>query len=225
MDTRKSLPPISAHSKPAWNPAPDEKLPDLPKQNPAVVGCFGCMGLICVAIFAMALLGKCSSDKDSSTETNASHGHATFAFTADSFREAFDHQVVALKLNDRFQIQRWDVEQGAVMDTATAHFESDQLGLIATMDKKSGKVRDLSVIASGGNIKTVTDLMLLPLVAVATADPSIAPEKRAEVVSSILSDAFDNKAKAKRQTLGRLALGATYMDTIGTVMFYVEPKQ
>lgn len=226
--------PNSLDSAPAGEATapPQQKKPDT---SNSVGGC-GCLALIA---FACAfLLGKCSGAKESSdadtkenvsAETSGASGQrlaqnpTTFDFTPESFREAFNRQASSLDLDERFHIEAFKIGRGPVQDTMQATF-SDKLYLVATIHKKTGRLKEISVLASGGSFKAAADLMLLPMVVVATADPSISPETRGKVVGQIVAAALDRKADAKKQTLGRLEMGASYIEAAGTLMLFVQPK-
>lgn len=142
----------------------------------------------------------------------------------EEFRTEFNRQAESMNLDGRFRIDEIETKGGALSDSFTYNF-TQELVLMGTINKESGDVDSLTVIANGGTLRAATDLMLLPVVVIATVAPSIEKERRGKAVFDLYTQALETSGKSHSADVGGLHLSAGAYDSMGAIMFFIGPKE
>lgn len=103
--------------------------------------------------------------------------------SVDDFKDAFNKHSDANDLG--FTIDELKIKKGEVKNSFQCMF-TDNLGLVGSMDKSSGRVIEVMMLGSSdGTAKSSADLLLCMGAIVATVDPGLEPAKRADVLRDL----------------------------------------
>ncbi|MGL6147511.1 MAG: hypothetical protein ACRC1V_03440 [Plesiomonas sp.] len=148
----------------------------------------------------------------------------TFGLTPDAFKTKFNR--IIKKVDPAFTIKKFKYNNGEVNDTVSYQF-SNNAGIVGTIDKTSGKIKELMFIVGG--TKSSDEIMLAIAVPVAMAQVVNADQDQSELGNSIVKlmtealDNMDNGETVERQ-FGNVKYTAMASKTIG-MMIAISPEK
>ena len=143
---------------------------------------FGAFGL-----FTLILFHSCTDTKSKIVETDpiskiTQKYHNLFSSVSD-FRAQFNTH--ASSINFPFQIENINIETGEVNNVFKYIF-TNNLVIIGTIDKPSGSVKDITMMANGDGTNTSVGNMLLCMISIiATVDPNLPAAERNDILKNL----------------------------------------
>lgn len=126
---------------------------------------------------------EASSEDSEEVEASTNEKIGTLGYTTEEFKEKWN--TVNSQLGSTFPLDNLEVEEGPKQDTFKLLF-SKQSAIIGTVNKNEQSVRDVVLVLQGdGTARTATDNLLLMGQLIATTNPSLSPEERAQVLEDL----------------------------------------
>lgn len=141
----------------------------------------------------------------------------------EEFRKAFNGIVVAI--DGDYKLAEFDIEKGEVNDTFNRSFGRN-VGLIGTVSKQDGKLKELMFIVAGGGEKA--EGMLRPIIMILAASQALNPQvdkgENSKVVMDMAKEAVANidTGKPIERAIGKLQYTASASKVTG-LMFAISP--
>lgn len=143
--------------------------------------------------------------------------------TPEEFRKAFNGIVV--QIDAGYKLAKFDIEKGDVNDTFNRSLGRN-VGLMGSVSKQDGKLKELMLIIAGGGEKT--EDMLRPVVMILSASQALNPlvdkGENSKVVMDMAKQALANidTGKPIERTVGQLQYTASASQLTG-LMFAISP--
>lgn len=214
----------------------DKKTGEVPKRSHLAVG--GVAGSFIAFAIAGALLPASETPAAAAPETTAKSEHPAGAppakapeakpvknlgMTPEEFRKAFNGIVV--QIDAGYKLAKFDIEKGDVNDTFNRSLGRN-VGLMGSVSKQDGKLKELMLIIAGGGEKT--EDMLRPVVMILSASQALNPlvdkGENSKVVMDMTKQALANidTGKPIERTVGQLQYTASASQLTG-LMFAISP--
>lgn len=143
--------------------------------------------------------------------------------TPEEFRKAFNGIVV--QIDAGYKLAKFDIEKGDVNNTFNRSLGRN-VGLMGSVGKQDGKLKELMLIVAGGGEKT--EDMLRPVVMILTASQALNPQvdkgENSKIVMDMAKQALANidTGKPIERTVGQLQYTASASQLTG-LMFAISP--
>lgn len=209
----------------------DKKTGEVPKRLHLLVG--GGVAAVIAFVAAGALLPASETPAVAVPATTAKSEHPADAppakpvknlgMTPEEFRKAFNGIVV--QIDAGYKLAKFDIEKGDVNDTFNRSLGRN-VGLMGSVSKQDGKLKELMLIVAGGGEKT--EDMLRPVVMILTASQALNPQvdkgENSKVVMDMTKQALANidTGKPIERTVGQLQYTASASQLTG-LMFAISP--
>lgn len=109
--------------------------------------------------------------------------------SADDFKDAFNKESATNDFD--LTIDDLNVKEGEVQNSFQYMF-TDHLGILGSIDKANGKVKDVMMMGSGdGTAKSASNILICIGTLISTVDPTVEPKQRGEILKKL--GLFDKK--------------------------------
>lgn len=162
-------------------------------------------------------------EKIETAKPASSQPNKTLGISPEEFRRSYN-QIIA-KIDTDYKLAELDIEQGEVNNTFKRML-SKNVGIIGSVNKSDGSLRELMVIMSGSNSPT-DNLMSMSVILAATQalNTDIEKEKNSKVVMDMVKQAMDNikTGKSVERKLGKLVYTASASEFTGLMFAISQP--
>ncbi|BEV15810.1 hypothetical protein HBDW_25980 [Herbaspirillum sp. DW155] len=150
----------------------------------------------------------------------------SLGMTPEEFRRQFNTQMAIV--DEHYKLPKFDIQRGDVND-AFSHQLASNVGLVGTVSKKSGEMKEILVMLGAGkkySDKETLMALAVTVVVAEAANPDIDKEIIGAVIPKMITKALGNidNGKSEELTVG----GVTYLAAASAVtglMFSVSPAK
>ena len=129
---------------------------------------------------------KVAAEAKEKADAKAKEIPGTIGLKPDEFKNKWNSDAASLNMSD-FKISKINVENGQVQDTFRFQF-NDSHGLMGTVNKTDGSIRDVMIIAAGqglSNPKTASNVILSWGLLIQATNPDLSASERGNILRDV----------------------------------------
>lgn len=213
----------------------NKKTGEIPKRSQMLIGGF-VAAMISFAISAVLMPDQKSevvsnsvapaaaaAATDSSGNTAEPKPQKSLGMKPEEFRRSFNS--IVGQIDTDWKLAEFDIEKGEVNDTFKRML-SNNIGVIGTVNKTDGSLREIMVMASGSADPAENLKAIAVILAVSQSINAVTPkEENSKVVSDMVQTALENikTGKPVEKTVGNLKYTASASEFIGLMFAVSQP--